>query len=78
MEDYNSFGPRAAAKARRIIELATRVVAIELLCAAQALETHRPLRSGQGVERVFKLIRSVVKPLKAIAPSRPTSRPSRA
>ncbi|MDX2017571.1 MAG: histidine ammonia-lyase [Planctomycetota bacterium] len=71
MEDYNSFGPRAAAKARRIVELATRVVAIELLCAAQALETHRPLRSGQGVERVFKLIRSVVKPLKGDRPLTP-------
>lgn len=63
MEDYNSFGPRAAAKARRGIELAQRVVAIELLCAAQGLESHRPLRSGAGVERAMKAIRRVVKPL---------------
>lgn len=57
MEDYNSFGPRAAAKARRGIELARRVVAIELLCAAQGLEVHRPLRSGEGVERARKILR---------------------
>jgi histidine ammonia-lyase len=64
MEDYNSFGPRAAAKARRIVELATRVVAIELLCAAQALETHRPLRSGRGVEALHRLVRTRVQPLR--------------
>src|SRR5690606_40355306 len=28
MEDYNSFGPRSAAKARRSIELCARVIAI--------------------------------------------------
>lgn len=62
MEDYNSFGPRSAAKARRAIELARIVVAIELLCAAQGLEHHRPLRSGKAVESVHKAIRRVVKP----------------
>jgi histidine ammonia-lyase len=64
MEDYNSFGPRSAAKARRSLELAQRVVAIELLCAAQALEHHRPLRSGVGVERAYRAIRKVVRPLR--------------
>ncbi|HRQ72576.1 MAG TPA: histidine ammonia-lyase [Phycisphaerales bacterium] len=60
MEDYNSFGPRAAAKAARALELARYVVAIELLCAAEAVECHRPLRSGDGVERVHAMVRSVV------------------
>lgn len=63
MEDYNSFGPRAAAKARRSLELARHVVAIEMLVAAQAIELHRPLRSGPGVEAAHRLIRSVVPPL---------------
>ncbi|HVZ92910.1 MAG TPA: histidine ammonia-lyase, partial [Phycisphaerales bacterium] len=49
MEDYNSFGPRAAAKARRALELTTHVVAIELLCAAEAIEHHRPLKSGHAI-----------------------------
>lgn len=65
MEDYNSWGPRAAAKARRAVELCTDVVAIELLIASQALELHRPLHSGEGVERVHDLIRTVVPPLLA-------------
>ncbi|MBX9737562.1 MAG: histidine ammonia-lyase, partial [Phycisphaerales bacterium] len=64
MEDYNSFGPRGAAKARRALELATNVVAIELLCAAQAIDTHRPLRSGRGVEAAHAKIRSKVKTLR--------------
>jgi histidine ammonia-lyase len=68
MEDYNSFGPRSAAKARRGIELAQHVVAIELLCAAQGLEHHRPLRSGAGVERAFAAIRRAVPTLKEDRP----------
>jgi histidine ammonia-lyase len=63
MEDYNSFGPRSAAKAARSIELARYVVAVEMLCAAQGLEVHRPLRSGRGVEEALKIVRSIVKPL---------------
>jgi histidine ammonia-lyase len=63
MEDYNSFGPRSAAKARRALELARHVVAIELLCAAQGIECHRPLRSGRNVEHAIKLIRKHVKTL---------------
>lgn len=60
MEDYNSFGPRAAAKASRAMELARHVVAVELLCAAQAIEAHRPLRSGDRVESVLARLRGVV------------------
>jgi histidine ammonia-lyase len=63
MEDYNSFGPRAAAKARRALELVQRVVAIELLCAAQGLEAHRPLKSGAGVEAAHAAIRRASPPL---------------
>jgi len=62
-EDYNSFAPRSAAKAARCLYLAQRVIAIEYLCAAQALEHHRPLRSGAGVERAHALIRDRVPPL---------------
>ena len=63
MEDYNSFGPRSAAKARRAIELARSVVAIELLCAATGLDHHRPLQSGTLVERAYNIIREQVEPL---------------
>lgn len=63
MEDYNSFGPRAAAKAQRSLDLARYVIAIELLCAAQAIEHHRPLKSGKGVEKAHAIIRKSVKKL---------------
>lgn len=68
IEDYNSFGPRAAAKARRALELTRTVVAVELLCAAQALDDHRPLRSGRRVELAHERIRQVVAPLDADRP----------
>jgi histidine ammonia-lyase len=71
IEDYNSFGPRSAAKATRALELARHVVAIELLCAAQALEYHRPLRSGKGVEHAYTKIRAIVPPLSNDRPPSP-------
>jgi histidine ammonia-lyase len=63
MEDYNSFGPRSAAKATRAVSLARSVVAIELMCAATGLDYHRPLRSGIAVEKAYDIIREVVPPL---------------
>jgi len=60
MEDYNSFGPTAAFQAKRAVELARTVVAIELISSAEALEYHRPARSGDGVEKACQLIRSKV------------------
>lgn len=71
MEDYNSFGPHAAAKAHRAMDLAERVVAIELLCAAQGLESHRPLKSGVGVERAHAAVREKVPSLDADRPPSP-------
>lgn len=63
MEDYNSFGPRSAAKAARALRLARSVVAIELLCASTGLDHHRPLKSGDPVEKAFASIRKEVDPL---------------
>jgi histidine ammonia-lyase len=60
IEDYNSFGPRAGAKAARALDLARHVIAVELICAAEGLERHRPLRSGQGVERAHEVVRAAV------------------
>jgi histidine ammonia-lyase len=60
MEDYNSFGPRSAAKLRRALWLAENVIAIELICAAEGLGFHEPLRSGAGVERARGIIRQRV------------------
>ncbi|MGP1272540.1 MAG: histidine ammonia-lyase [Phycisphaerales bacterium] len=71
IEDYNSFGPRAAAKAARAVELARAVVAIELLCAAEAIEHHRPLRTGDRLETAHARVRATVPRLKDDRPPAP-------
>jgi histidine ammonia-lyase len=71
MEDYNSFGATSARKVRQALGRATEVVAIELLCSAEALEYQRPLRSGDGVERVHAAVRSVVSRRSADRPPAP-------
>lgn len=71
IEDYNSMGATAALQARAAIELATNVIACELLVMAEAMEYQRPLRSGKGVERVYQAVRNVVPRLtedRALAP----------
>lgn len=70
-EDYNSFGPRSAAKADRAMTLARHVVAIELLCATQGLEYHRPLKSGDVVEKAHQIVRSRVPALEKDRPPSP-------
>lgn len=62
-EDYVPMGMAAALKARRALANAQRVVACELLCAAQGVECRRPLTSGKGVEALLARIRSVAAPL---------------
>lgn len=71
MEDYNSMGATSALKARRALERVRQVVAIELLCAAEALEYQRPLRSGAGVERAHAAVRKVVSRRSADRPPAP-------
>lgn len=54
-------GMTAALKARQVVEHTRHCVAIELLCAAQALEFRRELgRAGRGPQAAWELIRSRV------------------
>jgi histidine ammonia-lyase len=62
-EDHVSMAPIAARKARMIVTNATRVLAAELLCAAQGLEFAKGLKPGRGVEAAYQHIREHVKPL---------------
>ncbi|HUX45093.1 MAG TPA: histidine ammonia-lyase [Terracidiphilus sp.] len=59
-EDHVSMGMTGALKLRQIVEHVERVVAIELMCAAQGLEFRRPLRSGRQVEAAFEAVRRVL------------------
>jgi histidine ammonia-lyase len=62
-EDFNSMGGGAALKARRIADNVSRIVAVELICAAQGLDFRRPLTSGAAVERAYEAVRAVVPPV---------------
>lgn len=59
-EDHVSMGVAAARKARAILENAERVIAIELLCAAQGREFAKGLRAGKGAEAAYKAVRKLV------------------
>ena len=59
-EDFNSMGATSAWKARRVLGNALRVVAIESLCAIQALECRRPLLSGAPIEEAVRRVRALV------------------
>lgn len=62
-EDHVSMGPTAAWKFARIVDNVRSILAIEAICAAQAIEFRRPLRSSGPIERLHAGIRSVVAPL---------------
>jgi histidine ammonia-lyase len=59
-EDHVSMGMTGALKLRQIVDNAERIVAIELMCAAQGLEYRKPLRPSREIERVHAVVRSVV------------------
>ena len=59
-EDFNSMGAHAALKAGTVVENAAQVIAIELACAVQGLEFHRPLRSTPALEAAAARVRSVI------------------
>jgi histidine ammonia-lyase len=59
-EDFNSMGATSAWKVRRIVDNAFRTIAIETLCATQAVECRRPLRSGPAIEDAIARVRALV------------------
>jgi len=59
-EDHVSMGMTGALKLRQIVENVERIVAIELMCAAQALEFRRPLKASREVERAHEAVRAIV------------------
>jgi histidine ammonia-lyase len=59
-EDHVSMGSIAALKLGRVLENARTVVAIEALCAAQALDFKAPLKPGTGSAAAHKAIRKSV------------------
>ena len=59
-EDHVSMGANAATKCARVVDNVWRVLGVELLNAAQALDFRRPLRSSEALERLHAAYRKCV------------------
>ena len=59
-EDHVSMGSNAATKLWKVVQNTERILAIELMNAAQALEFRRPLKSSKKIEDIFDAYRKVV------------------
>jgi len=56
-EDHVSMGMGSALKLKQILSNTEYILAIELLCAAQGIDFHRPLQPGRGSREALRLIR---------------------
>ncbi len=59
-EDHVSMGANAATKLRKVINNVQRVLAIELLCAVQAVDFRRPLQTSPQLERLIAAFRKEI------------------
>ncbi|MEI8278552.1 MAG: histidine ammonia-lyase [Bacteroidota bacterium] len=59
-EDHVSMGANAATKLRRVIQNVQRVLAIELLTAAQSIDFRHPHKSSPALEKVWAAFRKEV------------------
>ena len=67
-EDFVSMGMTAALKLRQATEHLRAILAIELLCATQALESLRPLKTGARLEKLRAAFLEVCPPRKTDTP----------
>jgi histidine ammonia-lyase len=59
-EDHVSMGSISARKALKVIENLEKILAIELLCATQAFDFRRPLKSSDIIEACHSYIRKII------------------
>ena len=57
-EDHVSMGSISGRKLLQVIENVSHILSIELICAAQALDFHRPLTSTPIIETIHQVIRN--------------------
>lgn len=62
-EDHVSMGVTAALKFQQIVQNCAHVLAIELLCAAQAVDLRAPLKTSPALQKVHALIRASIPPM---------------
>jgi histidine ammonia-lyase len=70
-EDHVSMSMGAALKAARAVELARDVLAVELLCACQAIDLLAPLTTSPPLQAVHAAVRARVPPLDRDRPPAP-------
>jgi histidine ammonia-lyase len=61
----------AALKAERALQLARNVIAVEILCACQAIDLRAPLTSSPALMRAHRVVRERVPKLVADRPPAP-------
>lgn len=59
-EDHVSMGTIAARQASEILYNASRVIAMEILCACQAIDLRGKKKLGAGTEKAYELVRDAV------------------
>jgi len=59
-EDHVSMGGYSAYKGRQILANTERVVAIEMLNAAQGMDFRKPLKAGRGTTAAYKAFRKAI------------------
>jgi histidine ammonia-lyase len=59
-EDHVSMGTISARKCRDVVKNTEHVIAIELLCGAQAMDLFTNMKPGQGTRVAYKIIRDAV------------------
>jgi len=64
-EDHVSMGMTGATKLRAIVELAEKMLALELITAAEGLEHRKPLKPGRGAHQTYEIVRKHVTRLTA-------------
>lgn len=62
-EDHVSMGVTSGRKLHEVLDNVTSSLAIELLCAGQAIELLRPLKSNEALESLMTLVRKYVEPI---------------
>ncbi len=60
IEDRTTMAPLSARRLAEMVDLATRVISLELLVAAQAVDLRLPARLGEGTGRAHGLVRELV------------------
>ncbi len=59
-EDHVSMGANAATKLLKVVENTEKVLAVELMCAAQAIDFRSPLKTSKKLDQILKTYRKEV------------------